>query len=369
MAKINILMVLDNTGRGGAQTYAMNVLRNIDSNRFNIDFVVNRNPNNGYGEEILSLGSKIHYIPKFKVFNWYEYSKAWRSILKEYKYDIVHGHVSSTAGIYLKLAREFGCATIVHSHSAGFRGKWFERLVKKIFTKSAKTYADYWFACSEIAAVRLFGDNYKNNSNYLEIPNAIISQRYRFNQDIRDSIRSKVGVGDDTLLVGHVGSFSTPKNHSYLLDVFRYIKDKQSNSKLLLVGEGPLKQSIDEKAQRLSISQDIIYTGNVGNVNEYMMAMDVMIFPSLFEGFPVTIVEAQASGLYTVLSDTITTQVYLTEHLTPMSLHNHPQLWAEQALKLSYYDRTLSNDVVNTSIFNMETAIKILEEAYVKMLA
>lgn len=360
-------MVLDNTGRGGAQTYVMNVLRNINCDRFHIDFVVNRNPENGYGEEIVKFGSKIHYIPKFKIYNWRSYSKAWQSILQNYKYNIIHGHVSSTAGIYLKIAKKFSCATIAHSHSAGFRGGWCERQLKKIFTKSAKKYADYWFSCSDIAAIRLFGNDYKNNKRYLEIPNAIISRKYRFNESIRTSVRACIGVSEDTLLVGHVGSFSTPKNHLFLLEIFKHIKEEQPNTKLILVGDGPLKQDIENKACKLDISKDIIYTGNVGNVNEYMMAMDVMLFPSLFEGFPVTVVEAQAAGLYTVLSNTITEQVYLTNNLTPVSLDASPIIWAKEVLMYNKCNRTLANDLVNTTDFNMDNSIKKLEETYLKM--
>lgn len=365
--KINVLMVLDNTGRGGAQTYAMNVLRNIDRKKFHIDFVVNRNPQNGYGDEILDLGSKIHYVPKFKIYNWKKYANAWRSILKDRQYNIIHGHVSSTAGIYLRIAKKYGCVTIVHSHSAGFRGSWYERQIKKVFTKSAKVYADYWFACSEIAAIRLFGKNYKNSPHYLELPNAIISRDYRYNKSTRELLRTSMGIGEDILLVGHVGSFSIPKNHLFLLDIFKNIKIMRPNSKLLLVGEGPLKGDIDNKACQLDISQDIIYTGNVGNVNEYMMAMDIMVFPSLFEGFPVTIVEAQASGLYTILSNTITSQVYLTDNLKPLSLKLPPLIWAQEALIIPQYDRCSANDLVNTTAFNMDNSIKVLENAYIKM--
>ena len=368
MKKVKILMVLDNTGRGGAQTYAMNVLRNIDRERFHIDFVVNRNPENGYGEEILSSGSQILYIPKFKVYNWSEYSNAWKNLLKEHKYDIVHGHVSSTAAIYLKLAKKNGCATIAHSHSAGYRGSWMQQQIKKAFTVKAKDYADYWFSCSDKAAVRLFGKEYKNNSCYMEIPNAIISKRYKFNKETRESIRAGIGLSDNTLLVGHVGSFSTPKNHSFLLEIFSSIKEKCSDSKFILVGEGPLKDEIRNKADKLGLSADIIYTGNVGNVNEYLMAMDAMVFPSLFEGFPVTMVETQAAGLYTVLSDTITKQVYLTDCLVPMPLECPPSEWADIVLKRMTLNRESYNEIVGRSDFNMDNCIKLLEETYNKMI-
>ena len=360
-------MVLDNTGRGGAQAYAMNVQRNIDRSVFRIDFAVNRTPLNGYQEEILSLGSRILHIPKFKVFNWYTYSKAWNRLLEENDFDIVHGHVSSTAAIYLHIARKKNCVTIVHSHSAGYRGNCFARSIKKIFTKYAKREADYWFSCSEKAAFRLFGYDYLNYPNYVEIPNAIIVEKYKFDRNTRQILRSRMGVAEDTLLVGHVGSFSTPKNHPFLLRIFKSIKVRRTNVKFVLIGAGKLEMEIKDMVQRLGLSKEIIFTGSIGNVNEYMMALDVMVFPSLFEGFPVTIIEAQAAGLYTVFSDTITTQVNLTDFVVPMSLEDNESVWAEKALQKKMYDRRLGNEIIAKSEFNMKTSIKTLERLYMKM--
>lgn len=367
MDKIKILMVLDNTGRGGAQTYAVNVLRNINREKFQIDFAVNRNPANGYGEEIINYGSKILYIPKFKVYNWGRYYKIWRNHLKKHKYDIIHGHVSSTAYIYLKIAKIHHCATIVHSHSAGYRGSWFTQQVKKIFTKGAKKYADYWFSCSEKASVKLFGNEYKTYPHYSEMPNAINVTTYKFDINIRNKIRKVLGLRNDIFLVGHVGSFSAPKNHLFLLNVFELLKNRINNAKLILVGEGPLEQLIKDCINSKNLTKDVLFTGNVGNVNEYMMAMDVMIFPSKFEGFPITVIEAQATGLYTVLSDTITRQVYLTPILNPASLEDKLSVWVDKALTPQNYDRITINDFIQDSVFNIESSIKKLESLYNKM--
>ena len=177
-SKIRILMVLGNTGRGGAQTYAMNVLRNIDRDRFHIDFAVNYVYENGYTDEIRELESEILVIPKFKGINYGEYIRTFNSILINGKYDIVHGHVSSSASLYLRLAKEHGCKTIAHSHSAGYRGNAAEQVIKKMFTTGAKRYADYWFGCSRLAAERMFGKDYEKSPKYYDIPNAIISSRY-----------------------------------------------------------------------------------------------------------------------------------------------------------------------------------------------
>lgn len=357
-------MVLDNTGRGGSQTYVMNVLRHIDKEQYYVDVAVNRNPQNGYGDEIISNGSRILFIPKFKIFNWLTYTRAWKKILDTNHYDIIHGHVSSTAAIYLSIAKQYGCATIAHSHSAGYRGNWITRQIKKIFTIPVKKYADYWLACSEKAATRLFGNKYKDYPNYKEIPNSIDVKKYCFDNDIRINIRTQLGIDDSTLLLGHIGSFSTPKNHTFLLDVFKDITKKLTNIKFILIGDGPLEGDIKRKSEYLNISKLITYTGNVNNVNEYMMAMDGMIFPSKFEGFPITIIEAQSSGLYTIMSDTITNQVILTDIIKPVPLNAPPSYWADQIISKENVDRISINDIVANSVFNITKSIHIIEGVY-----
>ena len=364
MDKIKILMVLNNPGRGGSQTYAMNVLRSIDRAKFQIDFVFSVDKDNSYKEEILSLGSKIHFIPEFKIFNYCTYSSKWYNLLRENKYDIVHGHVSSSAVIYLKIAKKCGCKTIVHSHSAGYRGNACLRAIKYIFTKGAKWYADYWFACSDKAARRLFGINYSEDSRYHLIPNAIDVKRFRFDEEIRTRIRSLHNITNDTLVCGHVGSFSTPKNHKYLLGIFKKVLLVNPNSLLMLVGDGYLRNSIVAQAKELNIFDKILFIGNVGNANEYMMAMDVMIFPSLFEGFPVTVLEAQATGLYSLISDSITTEVDLTNTIKRLSINDDCDIWVKNIQETPLNERDKYNRIISESKYSMGNSIESLCDLY-----
>lgn len=367
-SKIRILMVLGNTGRGGAQTYAMNVLRNIDKDRFHIDFAVNYVYENGYTDEIRELGSEILVIPKFKGINYVEYIRTFNSILTNGKYDIVHGHVSSSASLYLRLAKEHGCKTIAHSHSAGYRGNAAEQVIKKMFTIGAKRYADYWFGCSRLAAERMFGKDYEKSPKYYDIPNAIISSRYLYDTTIRERIRKSLSIPNDAIVYGHVGSFSTPKNHKFLIDVFEQIfRDQGEKSYYIICGEGALKESIEQEVRTKSFSEHAIFTGNVGNVNEYMMAMDVLVFPSLFEGFPVTLLEAQAAGLYCVSSDTITTEVTVTENVRPLSLECSRKEWAMIAETAPDINRIAANETVRASRYNMDNSINELMSLYKKM--
>ena len=367
-SKIRILMVLGNTGRGGAQTYAMNVLRNIDRDRFHIDFAVNYVYENGYTDEIQDSGSKIFTIPKFKGVNYFEYVKSFDKLLKEGHYDIVHGHVSSSASIYLKIAKRNGCTTVVHSHSAGYRGNAAEQLIKKFATRGARSQADYWFGCSRIAAERLFGPGFESSPKYHSIPNAIITDRYLFDVDIRKQIRESLEIEDNVILYGHVGSFSAPKNHLFLLEVFRKIVDTKGDKvHLVLLGEGSLKNGIEAKVSQLGIRDQVTFSGNVGNVNEYLMGMDVMIFPSIFEGFPVTLLEAQATGLFCLVSDSITNEVNISECIQPMSLNEGSEAWAIKAMEIPEIDRVSVNRTISLSLYNMDNSIKTLMNLYEEM--
>lgn len=369
MGKIQILMVLGNTGRGGAQTFAMNVLRMIDREKYQVDFAVNEIRENGYTEEIYELGSKIHVIPFFKGYNWRSYIEAWRKLLTENHYDIIHGHVSSSASIYLKEAKRHGCRTIVHSHSAGYRGNEIEQQIKKVFTLGAKKQADYWFACSKPAAERVFGKDYSQYERYYDIPNAIIAENYLFDIDKRNKIRTMLGVKEEVKIYGHVGSFTAPKNHDFLLEVFSAILVADPQAILVLCGEGERKAEIQEKARTLGIADKIILTGNVGNVHEYMMAMDVMIFPSFFEGFPITVLEAQATGLPIVLSDNITNEVFLTDCVYPLPLQVGAVEWASKCIEVRNTNRQEQNTIIASSKYNMRNCVEKIESIYQKMMS
>lgn len=367
MKKTSVLMVLGNTGRGGAQTFAMNLLRMIDKEKYQIDFAVNEIRKNGYTQEMYKLGSKIYEIPFFKGYNWGTYVKTWDRLLSEHHYDIVHGHVSSSASIYLKEARRHGCKTIAHSHSAGYRGNWIERQVKKVFTVGVKSQADYWFACSKLAAERLFGQNYANYAHYYDIPNAIIADNYLFCEESRNLIRSQNGINFEQRVYGHVGSFTAPKNHEFLLEVFSRIAANDPKAVLVICGDGERESEIQARIESLKISEKVLLVGNVANVNEYMMAMDAMIFPSFFEGFPVTILEAQAAGLPIVLSDTITDEVFLTDCIHPMSLSSGAEAWASKAMKLKSGNRVSMNAHISASKYNMKNCVEQIENIYCEM--
>ena len=364
---IQILMTLGNTGRGGSQSFVMNVVRNINREKYSIDLAVYNDPVNGYGNEFRELGCRIHIVPKFNGGNYRRCTAAWRKLLAENNYDIVHGNATNAAYLYLKIAKLNGIKTIIHSHSSGFRGNLVERTVKSFFSKKGKKYADYWFSCSDVAAKKLFGEEYKDYAQYRVIPNAINVENYLFDEKKRVSIRRSLGINREDVLYGHIGSFSMPKNHTFLLEIFKEIVQVNPAAKLVLCGGGPLEATIKAYIAELSLGEHVIMTGNVPNVSDYMMAMDVMIFPSLFEGFPVSVIEAQSTGLPVVMSDVITSEVDLTECVHRMSLNDSPKEWARSVMGIRASDRQSYNKIISGSNYNVSTSIKQLESLYDEM--
>ncbi len=362
-------MVIGSTNMGGAQIFILNLLRNMDFERYQVDFAVNfKEVEGGIGQELRNMGCNIYSLPYFKVYNYYSFKKKWKEFLSEHKYDIVHGHSSNSASVYLNVAKKEGCVTISHSHSAGFRGNLIHRLFKRFFASRIKKVADYWFACSSIAAEHLYGKDYRTYPNYYDIPNAIIANKYLYDENIATSIRSCIGVDKNDFLCGHVGSFTTPKNHFLLLDIFKEVLKKNNGAKLICCGAGTLFPQVKDRAIQLGISDNVIFTGIVKNCNDYMMAMDVLIFPSLFEGFPMTVIEAEASGLPIVMSDVITDEVDITDCVHRMSLNDHPEVWADYIIKLKSEDRTLYNSIVADSKYNMKTGAKFIMSLYDQMI-
>lgn len=367
--KIKILMVLGTTGREGVQTFLLNLLTNIDRDKYQVDLAVNSDvKDGGISDEVRQMGGDIYFWPYFKVYNYAQFVRFWRDFLSKHHYDIVHGHSTNSAAVYLKVAKEMGCATIAHSHSAGYRGNKLQQWVKSIYAKRVGKVADYWFACSNKAAERLFGNAYSTYPHYYDIPNAINAENYLYDPDRAREIRKQLGIGEDEFLCGHVGTFSDPKNHSFLIDVFYEVLKIKPNARLVCCGAGALMPQVKAKAEALGIAEKISFPGVVKNCNEYLMAMDVLVFPSLFEGFPITVIEAEATGLPVVMSDVITQEVDLTALIHRHSLSDSPQVWAHTICESKDIDRRSQNRFIAESKYNMRTSIKMITNIYLEML-
>ena len=246
--------------------------------------------------------------------------------------------MTSTASIYLPIAKKNSIPiTIAHARSAGvdpgIKGVYTKWLRRNLYKQT-----DFCFACSELAGKAVFGKKRVRQNKVIVIPNAIEVRKYRFDTNKRSEIRKQLDL-NDSFVIGHVGRFSHMKNHTFLLEVFNEIQKFQSNAVLVLLGSGEEMKKIKEKAELLGISSKVHFLGNQGKPQDYYQAFDYFVFPSIFEGLPGTVVEAQAAGLKCLISDSITSEVNITPLVKSMSLNCQPKEWASYVLKTKYYKR------------------------------
>jgi glycosyltransferase involved in cell wall biosynthesis len=335
---IRVLHVLGCLNRGGAETMVMNLYRNMDRSKVQFDFAIHTNYKDDYEDEISQLGGIIYRIPPYKGKNHFQYIKAWRELFKSHpEYKIIHGHIRSTASIYLEIAKKHGLITIAHSHSVASRGNKLEQIIKNIFQLPIRHIADYLFACSDEAGKWLFGSQAVKRDNYYLIKNAIDINEYKFNEVQRKKLRESLNI-DNRFVVGHVGSFTYPKNHKFIIDIFYALKKKNENAILLLVGDGDLRDTIKNKVGELRLSDSVIFTGVRSDLPELLHAMDAFLFPSLFEGLGMAIIEAQAAGLPCIVADTIPRDAYVTDLVEAISLNSPIDIWADAILKYIIID-------------------------------
>lgn len=351
---------------GGSQAFVMNMYRNIDRSKVQFDFVVTPETKEGFYDEITNLGGKIFSCPRYKGTNHIQYNKWWDDFFNEHpEYKVIHGHVRSTASIYLKIAKRHGLVTIAHSHSTS-NGNGISAIVKRIMQLPIRKQADYLFACSDKAGKWLYGEKAITQQNYYMIPNGVDLKRFKFDVNKRNQMRMTLGIKEDMMILGHIGRLSTPKNHKFLLNVFNQYHKINSNSKLLLVGDGELFDSIKQHINKLDINDAVIMTGSKQNTEDYYQIMDIFLFPSLWEGLPVSVVEAQANGLQCIISDVITHDVDLTALIQYLPLDE--KLWLGAIAEAHKKKRIglTSEDRVRLQPFDAITVANKLQEFYLK---
>ena len=332
---IRILHMIGSLEVGGSQMMVMNLYRNIDRNKVQFDFIVDHSERMYFAEEIRSLGGKIYIMPTFTGNNVLKVRAKWKEFFYKHKeYKILHSHVRSYASIYLPIAHKCGIKTIIHSHNIS-NGSGIKALIKSVLQFPLRFQADYYMACSREAGMWLFGTRTVKQKNFCIVKNAIDIQRFIFKKEKRDSIRKEFEIDENTFVLGFLGRVVQQKNPFFVVDIFSELKRSYKNCKLLFVGEGDLLDDVKEKVKILNISEDVIFTGNRSDTESLLCAMDVYIFPSLWEGLGISLVEAQASGLQCVCSENIPKEAIVTELVDVLNLSAGERYWANHIQKYS----------------------------------
>ncbi len=356
MAVTKVLQVFTIMNRGGAESMIMNYYRNIDRDKIQFDFLVHRKEKAAFDDEIESLGGKIYRMDPINPFFPGEYYNRLRTFFKEHtEYAIVHSHLNTFSSFPLKIAREFKIpCRIAHAHTAFENIKLrnfipnkenltetVKKLIKFRLKKKVSTYATHRFSCGDKAGQWLFGEN----NDFYTMNNAIDTKKFTHNPETDKKYRKELDL-EDKVIIGHVGRLNHAKNHSYLLRIFANIIEEKPDCVLVLVGNGELEQAIEQEIDNLGIQDQVKMLGVRSDIPELLQMMDVFVFPSFYEGLPVTLIEAQAAGLKILASDTITQEVKLTDDIEFVSIQKPTSFWVNKLFDaLSYEKQDNSNKI------------------------
>lgn len=327
-----LLCLLSGMNAGGAETFLMKIYRNIDRTQFQFDFCINVSEKCFYEDEIFSMGGKIYRIP-CKSEGLKKFTKQLGAIIKDNRYEYVIRITSNAMGFFdLKIAKKAGarvcCARSSNSSDgASLKSKIVHRIGRMMYQR----YVDISIAPSDLAAKYTFGEKAYSSGSVSILHNAVDLGIFHFDEKCRNDVRIEFGMPSDAVIIGHIGRFMEQKNHMFLTDVFKCIHDVVPNARLLLVGTGSLKDDLEKKVQSMGIGEYVIFAGVRFDIPRLLSAMDVFVMPSLFEGMPNAVIEAQATGLPCVIADTITREANITGLVRYLPLDN-PQMWAERVL-------------------------------------
>lgn len=328
-----LLCLISSMNTGGAETFLMKLYRNIDRTKYQMDFCVNIKDECFYDSEIRKMGGKIYYIPP-KSSSINDFKGRLAELIKKEKYEYVFRITSNAAGFMdLKIAKKAGarvCSARSSNSSGGasLKAKVIHYLSRLLYAK----YVDVKFAPSDLAAEYTFGKTAFKKGKVSLLHNAVDLNIYHYYAKEREDIRKELSL-EDKKVIGHIGRFMHQKNHSFLLDIFCEIKKKEPNAVLLLVGgNGDLEESVRQKVADLGLEDSVIFAGIRSDIPQLLSAMDVFVMPSFFEGMPNTVIEAQATGLPCVISDTITKQADITGLVEYLPLTQSASIWADKAL-------------------------------------
>lgn len=356
---IRILNIVPNMRAAGVETLIMNIYRNIDRNKIQFDFIVHNKKREFYDDEIESLGGKIYRLTYKDDKNIFKYIHDLKTFFYEHKeYNIVHGHMQSMMPLYLYIAKKCGVKNrIAHSHNNSYE-KSIKGFILHVLSRFSRCFSTINFACSSDAGKYLFG-----KKEYQIIYNGIDMDKFEFNINERKKIRKELKISKNEILIGNIGRMEKQKNQFFLLDVFKEILQKDSNYKLIIIGNGSLKDKLMSYSKKIGVFENVIFKQNIQNIYDYMCAMDVFCLPSLYEGLGIVLIEAQTSGLKCYATkEKVASETNITNNIKYLPLEK--DIWV---FELKKCDNKYLRKTYKSSDFNIKNVSKRMEEVYVSL--
>lgn len=365
-----ILYVLANEPTGGVGIFVRDFTTHFDD-RVHVDFLIyTEQRDTVFQKAIRKQDTKIYYLPELTMKAYLKLMRLTDEFFRVHarEYDIVHLTYPGQVGMVLKPAKKYGIPyRVIHSFNTRLSDNPLKSIRNKLFIMNYKKYANVYLACSKNAGEYLYGKKMAQSGQVTYIMNAINCEEYRFDEQKRAEMRNELGIGDSTKLFLAAGRLEEQKNIGFAVDVFSEILKKNNDSQLIIIGDGPLKQSIQQKAADLGIAGSVVFAGFTNRLNEYFNAADLLLFPSLYEGLPITLVDAQCCGLPCVMSDTISSETVLTDLIRMNSLDDPAEKWADHCISLCRKNRRDYTDEITKKGYNISKEALRLEQLYLDL--
>ena len=367
-----ILYFVDRLLPGGVQSFLKTLSKELPKDEYKIDFLVldDGNDYSKYEKEYLDLGVSIHKLDGIWIRHLKDYKpfeKKLDAFFKENKFDIVHINSGPKNYVVAKYAKKCGTKMVVyHSHNTDYQTK---NIIKKVYGNSLKKkvakYSTDYLACSFEAGQWMYSKKILNSDSFKIIHNPIIVKDFAFDENERAKLRKEMGFTDD-FVIGNIGRLSKQKNQKFLIQIMSELVKKCPNAKLALVGQGELKNELEDLTKELGLSNNVSFLGFRSDVNKLLNSFDLIVMSSFFEGYPIVSIEAQANGLPCLMSDTITKEALLKDNSNMLSLNDSPEKWAEYIL--DNYINKKNDRVAPKSIEQYDSSyiVKQLMELYCK---
>lgn len=372
----NILYVLGAVDNGGIEKLVANILDNIDKRIINIEIAYHGDASDEERvknfELLSSRCKKMYRIPSFNTVNAIPYRKWWKRFLLEHnhQYSIVHLHYTDSAFCFMDLLKRQGVKIIAHTHNTLQYPLTIGALFSLLLTSPTRSRCDYFLGCSRRAIEQIFGKRVADSNKCHVLINGIDTKANCFSIEKRKILRDELGVGN-RFVIGHVGRFSVQKNHKKIIEIFDCFHKDHNDSELWLIGNGELKENIRSEVEKRNLSDSVRFIGTTNDVNSYMCAMDLFLFPSSYEGFGIVLIEAQSSGLpCLVAAESIQPEADTGLGLLQReSLHEENTVWSRKAYELiSNTNRQDQSDAVRSAGYDMKECIQWLQKFYLNLL-
>lgn len=369
--KIRILYILTNLEVcNGVTTYVVNYFKNMNLDKFSIDFLISNNSiiDSKEIEKLLNeRNSRKFCFEQIGIKNFIKANKQIKDFFKNNakNYDIVHCHMLNNGAFFLHYAKKYGIkCRILHSHVTQSADTKLKKIRNDLLVPIAIKNATHYFACSKDAGELIF-----KNKEYIIINNAIDSKKFQYSIDKRKKLRKEMKL-EENFVFGNIGRLCPQKNQLFLIDIFNNIRNRKKNSKLVIVGDGPLKEKIQEKIEKMNLEKDVIILESREDVQDMYQIFDLFLFPTMYEGLGIVLIEAQLSGLRCFTSNVVPVEAQITQNYKTQDINDLPEKWAQSVLKYCEepYERKTQNEALIKHNYDIEKEVVKLEKIYEKIL-